>query len=488
MLRNGQRERRCVGKCAAAWQDSERYNRKSVSRGFREPRHSCDEEVPLPQPDAYAGAVASIARNRGVGTAALTNTHFLLLYAAMLVASSGNTALQSVMPAIGREIGIDDFYVAIAYTWSAVLWVLLAPYWAEKSDHHGRKTLTMMGVSGFVLSMTLCGIALYAGLNRWIGGALTFGLFAVFRAIYGGLGCATPSATQAYLASKTRRSGRVAALSALSSSFGLGTIIGPAVAPLFVLPFIGLAGPLFAFAIIATGVFVSILLWLPNDRGGRRSGHGAAMSYPSLASPPTGASVRAATAPRRQKRLSWRDPRIRSWIVAGVVAGHAQAATLTCIGFFVIDRLHLPASGSEGPIAIVMMAGAVATLGAQWGLIPRLGLGSRALILWGALIAAVGLIGTMLSSDLYEITMSFAVASLGFGFTRPGFTAGASLAVPLAEQGAVAGVITSANGISYVLAPGVGIGLYGWNHDSPFAAFAVLLVGLAIAGRRRLAA
>ena len=30
-----------------------------------------------------------------------------------------------------REIGIGDFYVAIAYTWSAVLWVLLAPYWAQ---------------------------------------------------------------------------------------------------------------------------------------------------------------------------------------------------------------------------------------------------------------------------------------------------------------------------------------------------------------------
>ena len=83
----------------------------------------------------------------------------------MLVAAAGNTALQSVMPAIGREIGIDDFYVAIAYTWSAVLWVLLAPYWAEKSDHHGRKTLTMMGVSGFIVSMTLCGIALFAGLT-----------------------------------------------------------------------------------------------------------------------------------------------------------------------------------------------------------------------------------------------------------------------------------------------------------------------------------
>jgi MFS family permease len=430
--------------------------------------------------------VASIAHNRGVGATALAPSHFLLLYAAMLVAAAGNTALQSVMPAIGREIGIKDFYVAIAYTWSAVLWVLLAPYWAEKSDHHGRKALTIMGVSGFIVSMTLCGIALFAGLHGWISGALTFSLFALFRAIYGGFGCATPSATQAYLASKTRRSGRVAALSALSSSFGLGTIIGPAVAPLFVLPVMGLAGPLFAFATIGLAVVTSVALWLPNDRAGRRVGHGAAMSYPSLASPPTGASVTAATAPRRHKRLSWQDPRVRPWIIAGVVAGHAQAATLTCIGFFVIDRLRLQAWGSEGPIAIVMMAGAVATLGAQWGLIPRLGLSPRSLILSGSLIAAAGLIGTMLSQNLYGITVGFAVGSLGFGFTRPGFTAGASLAVPLAEQGGVAGVITSANGISYVLAPALGISLYGWNHDLPFAAFALLLVALAAVGRRRL--
>ena len=73
-----------------------------------------------------SGAAAShIAGTRGVGASALTTTPFLLLYCAMLVASSGNTALQSVMPAIGRSIGIADFWVAIAYTWSAVLWVAL---------------------------------------------------------------------------------------------------------------------------------------------------------------------------------------------------------------------------------------------------------------------------------------------------------------------------------------------------------------------------
>jgi MFS family permease len=427
----------------------------------------------------------SHATRPGIAGTAMSTPHFLLLFTAMLVAAAGNTALQSVMPAIGREIGIADFWVAVAYTWSAVLWVALAPYWARKSDHHGRKPLILLGLGGFIVSMTLCGLVLAAGLNGLIGGAATFGLFAVFRAIYGSLGCATPSATQAYLASKTRRSARVGALSALASSFGLGTIIGPAVAPLLVLPFIGLPGPLFGFALVGILVFAAIALWLPNDSKGRRAGRGAAMSYPSIASPVTGASVVAATAPRGAK-LKWHDARIRPWIVAGVAAGHAQAAILTCIGFFVIDRLAIPPAGSEQPIAIVMMAGAAAGLAAQWALIPKLELQPRALILWGSLIAGAGLVATMLATNLYGLVLGFAVSSLGFGFTRPGFTAGASLAVPLSEQGGVAGVVTAANGIAFVAAPAVGMALYHLDVRLPFAVSALLLAWLIAWGRARL--
>ena len=416
----------------------------------------------------------------------MSTPHFILLFTAMLVAAAGNTALQSVMPAIGREIGIADFWVAVAYTWSAVLWVALAPYWARKSDHHGRKPLILLGLGGFIVSMLLCGLTLAAGLNGMVGGVATFALFAVFRAIYGSLGCATPSATQAYLASRTRRSARVNALTALASSFGLGTIIGPALAPLFVLPFIGLPGPLFAFALIGLLVFVAVRLWLPNDAGGRRVGRGAAMSYPSIASPVTGASVVAATSPKSGAKLKWHDHRIRPWILAGVVAGHAQAAILTCVGFFVIDRLRIAPAGSEQPIALVMIAGAAAGLAAQWGLIPKLALKPRALILWGSLIAAAGLVMTMLAASLYGLMLGFAVASLGFGLTRPGFTAGASLAVPLSEQGGVAGVITAANGISFVAAPAVGMALYHVDQRLPFALSALLLLALIPWGRARL--
>ena len=61
-------------------------------------------------------AVAAIGRNRGIGGTALSTPNFLLLYAAMLVAASGNTAVQAVMPAIGRQLDMPDVIVAVAYT------------------------------------------------------------------------------------------------------------------------------------------------------------------------------------------------------------------------------------------------------------------------------------------------------------------------------------------------------------------------------------
>ncbi|WP_260482829.1 MFS transporter [Sphingomicrobium flavum] len=421
-----------------------------------------------------------------IAGSALTTRQFGLLYAAMLVAAAGNTALQSVLPAIGRAIDVPDVWVALTFSTSAALWVWFAPIWARTADHKGRKPLILLGVgAGFTLSSLLCAVVLFMGLKGMIGPVLTFILFAIVRAFYGVFGCATPSATQAYLASKTRRTARVSALAGLTSSFSLGTIIGPALAPLFVLPFLGLSGPLFIFGSLGVLVFALVLTGLPNDLG-KRGGHGAAMSYPSVASPPTGASVRAATSARMTTRLRWHDPRIKDWILAGVITNHAMAAVLTVMGFYVIDRLDLAPVGSEREIALVMMAGAAATLAAQWGIIPRLSLTPRLLVLIGSSLAAVGMVGTMMADTLYGIILGFALQHLGFGLVRPGFTGGASLAVPLNEQGGVAGIVTSANGIAFVAAPTLGVLIYGLELHLPFIAATILLLGVVGWGWKRL--
>lgn len=429
-------------------------------------------DVPEPETNAPASGM-----NRG---------HFALLFSAMLVAAAGNTALQSVMPAIGRELRLSDIAVSIAYTWSAVLWVVLAPTWARLSDRRGRKPLVLMGVGAFVVSMALCGLVLWAGLAGVIGGTAVLVLFASCRAIYGALGSATPSAVQAYVASRTSRADRTGALATVASSFNLGTILGPALAPLLVLPLVGFAGPVIGFS--AAALLVLLLIWrlLPSDAPDAEA-RGAAMSYPSLATPPTGASVVAATA-ERGPRLSWRDKRVRPWLLAGAVAGHAQAATLTPIGFLVIDRLALAPREAQPLIGIVMMTGAAATLLAQWGIIPRLKLSPRALILWGAAIAAAGLLVNGIAGDLYGLTMGFSLASLGFGFARPGFTAGASLSVPQGEQGAVAGMVTATNGLAFIAAPALGVWLYGLSRPLPYLLSALLCLGLIVWGWRRLRA
>ena len=54
---------------------------------------------------------------------------FALLFMVMLTIAAGNTALQSVLPALGRSMGVRDNAVAAAFSVSALLWVIAAPLW-----------------------------------------------------------------------------------------------------------------------------------------------------------------------------------------------------------------------------------------------------------------------------------------------------------------------------------------------------------------------
>ena len=130
---------------------------------------------------------------------------FALLFVVMLTIAAGNTALQSVLPAIGRSLHVRDNAVAAAFSVSALLWVLAAPFWANRSDRQGRRAMILLGMGGFSVSLVLCGMFLLAGINGWIGGTAAFLLFILGRLIYGTLGAAAPPAIQAMIAGRTTR-------------------------------------------------------------------------------------------------------------------------------------------------------------------------------------------------------------------------------------------------------------------------------------------
>ena len=82
----------------------------------------------------------------------LPRDRMALLFLVMLVTAAGNTAMQSVMPSIGTRLQVPDFWISLAYSWSAVLWMVMAPYWARRSDKRGRKAMMAIGLIGFTTS------------------------------------------------------------------------------------------------------------------------------------------------------------------------------------------------------------------------------------------------------------------------------------------------------------------------------------------------
>ncbi len=415
----------------------------------------------------------------------ISRERLALLFMVMLTTAAGNTAMQSVMPSIGTELGVADVWISLAYTWSALLWVICAPLWARRSDRRGRKAMMALGLVGFIASFALCGTVLLFGLAGALPALWTLLLFAAARSLYGGFGSAAPPAVQAYVASRTPRAERTKAMALIASSFGLGTVIGPALAPLLVFPATGLVGPFFAFALAGVLVLIALRASLPDDdpqfaaRGEVVAAPFSANSNPRVEERDEDDGVGGAI-----PHLSWRDRRLRPWLVAGLVGGHAQAAFLGIVGFFILDRLGLrgdPNAGT-GPIGLVLMCGAIATLLAQWGLIPMLKLGPRASTLWGMAMALVGIAVFAVARDLHAMAVGMAIASLGFGLYRPGFTAGASLAVTRAEQGQIGGIVASINGAAYIVAPALGVWLYGHHETIGFVTICGLCAAVFVHG------
>ncbi|MEW4448779.1 MFS transporter [Qipengyuania sp. JC766] len=431
----------------------------------------------------------------------ISRERMALLFVVMLTTAAGNTAMQSVMPSIGTALDVEDWWISLAYSWSALLWVTTAPYWASRSDRRGRKNMMALGMIGFISSFGLCGAILWLGLNGVLGAVATLLLFATARMLYGAFGSAAPPAVQAYVASRTPRAQRTQALSLIASSFGLGTVIGPALAPLLIFPGAGLTGPFIIFAAVATLALVALRLRLPNDdpsyaaRGRVVAAPFSASSNPSYREDGEQDEQAAKPDPTEMARmlddppkLGWFDTRLRPWLLTGLIGGHAQAMILGIAGFLVLDRLGLRADpdAGAGPIGLVLMAGAIATLLAQWGLIPMFKLGPRSSTLWGMSFALAGTVVIAIAQDLHPIALGFAIASLGFGLYRPGFTAGMSLAVRRSEQGQVSGKVASVNGAAYIVAPALGVYIYGQSSTLAFTLIGLLCVAVFALGWRTL--
>ncbi|MEN9873760.1 MAG: hypothetical protein RL186_657, partial [Pseudomonadota bacterium] len=357
------------------------------------------------------------------------------------------------------ESAMPDWCVSAIFTLSAILWVLTSPVWGRASDTRGRKPLIVMGLSAYAVSTaSFTAIASFAVNNRVDWPILFLGLV-LARLIFGAFGSATNPAAQAYVADVTPPAIRTREIAAITSAFAFGSAGGPALAAALIAKF-GLLAPLYTVSALAT--------------------LGAVAAYVRLPHVPIPPRAKRSAAPSSVWRLAG-DKRVQVWLLVGVILSAATAVMFQQLSFYFMDQLKVTPRQGAALVAVALALGALAQIVAQVGLIPRLSLTPRGLLVVGTFITALGTGLTVVGDSFETLASAQLLIGLGFGLARPGFTGGASLAVGPDEQGSVAGLVVAANGAGFVVAPIFGAGLYALvGHQAPFILCTVILLGLTL--------
>lgn len=346
----------------------------------------------------------------------------------------GNSILFAVLPPLARDIGLADLYVGLIYSVSAVLFTIFSQVWGQASDRFGRRPILVVGLTGYAGSMAVFAATAQAALAGLLAPMAAFAGFAAARAVFGAFGSAGGPAAIAYVADRTPPETRTEAIAGLTAAFGLGATIGPLLAAVLAAG-VGYIAPLLAAAGAALGLAVAVAFLLPER------------------TPP-----KDAPRSRFQPGLVV-DPRLRAVLAAGGLTWIVQASCLQTVVFTLMDRTGVSGDAAAPAAGVVISVGAAAALFAQLVLIRFLHPTPRRAILWGCASMVVGSLILAGAPGTASLAVGFIGIGMGAGLVRPGVSAGASVMVGPAEQGAAAGLATATAGLGFFVAPAAGLGV-----------------------------
>jgi MFS family permease len=367
---------------------------------------------------------------------------FRLLFFCLVCVGMGQSMLFSILPPAARVIGLSPFQVSTIFATSASIWVFVSPWWGRRSDVTGRRKVILIGLLGFALSMTLLATVIELGIHQLLPALLIYPLMVASRSVFALLGSGTGPASQAYVADRTSRLQRTAAVVLVNAAMGLGETVGPGLGA--ALAVIGLLAPVYFSAGLAVVSALTIWYFLPEH------------------SPPRD------TQPEALPKLSICDRRVLPFLLVSTSLQAVRATTVITLAFFLQDTLGLTAQQTVQYSGIGFVTLAVAGLFAQLVIVQRFKPSPRRLMRTGSAMMLAAFVLFVIGSGYGAVVTALALLGLGLGFVRPGSAAGASLAVMPTEQGSVAGLVGGVAVIGNVFGPMLGTWLYELRHTAPF--------------------
>jgi multidrug resistance protein len=345
-----------------------------------------------------------------------------------------------ILPFMVREYdaGADNgIWVGLLLSGYAAAQFAFAPFWGRLSDRVGRRPVMLATIAGTALSLSL--FALASSLVALLAARVLAGAFA-----------ANVSVASAYVADATDESERTRWMGLIGAAFGIGFLLGPAIAA--ALAPIDHRVPLFAAAGLAALNWVHAAMRLPETP--RRS-------------------TRAA--PRRNVLA---QPAVRWLCLSNLVFALAVTQLETVFQLFLIDRFQYTAW--QVALLMVAMAAVMATVqgGAMKSLAARVP--ERRLVWGGALVMAACFAAVPAVHRLAPLLAVLALSAIGRAVIQPSMLSLASVSADPSERGAVMGAFQSAASLARVFGPFAAGWLYDRALATPFFLAGALALALAV--------
>jgi len=142
-----------------------------------------------------------------------------ILFAVVLIDLVGFGIVLPLLPSQAAQFSSSATAIGALVASFSLMQFLVAPWWGRVSDRIGRRPVLVLGLASSAVSYLLFALAR----DYWV--------LLLSRILAGGLG-ATVNVAQACLADITPPAGRARAMGIIGVAFGMGFIIGPAIAAL----------------------------------------------------------------------------------------------------------------------------------------------------------------------------------------------------------------------------------------------------------------
>lgn len=370
-----------------------------------------------------------------------------LFYAAMIMVV-GQAFLFTILPPIGREVGIDDYQIGLIISVHGLFMLFTGPMWGAVSETWGRRRVIVLGGVIFVVSVVLFGLIVDAAIRKLVSGVAILWMLVGSRALYAfGAGAVLP-AVMGMAADMSSPEKRLRAISMLTAATSTGAIIGPSLSAFFTN--FGLSAPFYMIAAAGMIVVIAPVLFLPNAHR-HHSGSGGSYRYLLKGS-------------------------ILKIAMSAVCFMCGIFAIFSIIGFFVQDRFQLDPIPAAQAMGLGLMCAAAANVFVQAFLLRRIRAGAKVLIMIGITVTIISIALLWLSTNQAVFMVAMLFFGLGQGFAMPAINTSLSLAAGPYAQGRIAGITTSCHAIAFLIAPAAAAAMYQAIHWLPFVFGAVFIV------------